>query len=403
MGSRGGVELRPTSIRVHFTYAGKARKETVYVSGKPLAPTPANEKYAQRLIHEVRQKIKHGVFEYADYFPESETAKKLAATGEAGTTLEQLGRDWLAAMGQRKPSTLDQYATAVRFWCTLLGGGTLVSNITGKVLKAKIGKYQWPSAKTHNNYLIALRGMFELEFPEGKRPTDGIKNMRATKKKPDPLTIEERDKILERMRKQYDPRVWAYFTWMFYTGMRPEEAIALKWGDVDFNLRQVMIQRVRTFRGSEWDDTKTYTERIVDLVPQAMAALQAMKPYTMMKRDEETGEPVDIFENPNTKRPWHDERSQRDHYWKPTLRALGIRERRAYATRHTYCTVALMGGVKPAYIAHQAGHSLKMLLEVYARWIPANDQGAERKAMEAAMGVTPQAEISPAIPQASEA
>lgn len=67
-----------------------------------------------------------------------------------------------------------------------------------------------------------------------------------------------------------------------------------------------------------------------------------------------------------------------------------IRERRAYCTRHTYCTVGLMGNVRPAYIAAQAGHSLKMLLEVYTRWIPANDGGAERLAMAAAQGHRPE-------------
>ena len=52
------------------------------------------------------------------------------------------------------------------------------------------------------------------------------------------------------------------------------------------------------------------------------------------------------------------------------LMRLGIRWRRPYCTRHTYCTAALMAGVNPAYIAAQAGHSVKMLLEVYARWLP---------------------------------
>lgn len=84
-------------------------------------------------------------------------------------------------------------------------------------------------------------------------------------------------------------------------------------------------------------------------------------------------------------RTWHDERSQRDHYWKPALKRLGIRDRRSYATRHTYCTVALMGGVNPAYIAAQAGHSVKQLLDDYARWI-GGDGGRERAAMRAAMG-----------------
>lgn len=377
---------------MHFTYAGKARKETLKHNGKPLPPTPANIKHAHRLIAEIKGKIRHGVFEYSDYFPDSKAAIELRSPDKM-PTLRELGASWLKSKGQLKPSTLAQYTSAVNFWCELLGADTLVERITTQVLKSKIGAYVWPSAKTHNNYLIALRGMLELHFDDKRSPADAIKNMRATKRPPDPLTIDERDRVLEHLRKHRDPRVWAYFTWMFYTGMRPEEAIALRWSDVDFNRCQVMVQRVRTFMGSEWDDTKTYTERLVDLVPQAMAALSVMKPYTFMKRDEETGDVADIFENPNTLRPWHDERSQRDHYWKPTLRALGIRERRAYCTRHTYCTVGLMGNVKPAYIAAQAGHSLKMLLEVYTRWTPANDGGAERLAMAAAQGHKPDREI----------
>ena len=399
----GGVELRANSIRVHFTFAGQSRKETLKREGKPLAPTPANEKFARRLVATINEKVRHGVFDYAEFFPDSKTALALRKPDKT-PTLKELGATWLQTKGHElKPSTLQQYGSAVRCWCTLLGEDTLVTNLTAKVIKAKIGSHPWPSAKTFNNYLIVLRGMLELEFEGGKTPVDGVKNMRWQKKPPDPLSIEERDKILERLRKQYDIRVYAYFLFMFYSGMRPEEAIALRWGDVDFNSRQVLVQRVRTFMGSEWEETKTFRERLVDLVPQAMAALQVMKPFTMMKRDEETGEPADIFENPNTGRAWHDERSQRDHFWKPTLRALGIRERRAYCTRHTYCTVALMGGVKPGYIAVQAGHSLKMLLEVYARWIPANDAGAERRAMEAAQAHRPEADSSQELPRENKA
>ena len=44
-----------------------------------------------------------------------------------------------------------------------------------------------------------------------------------------------------------------------------------------------------------------------------------------------------------------------------------------------------MRGVNPAYIASQAGHSVKMLLEKYARWIPGSDRGNERRLLEAAM------------------
>ena len=70
-----------------------------------------------------------------------------------------------------------------------------------------------------------------------------------------------------------------------------------------------------------------------------------------------------MFQNPVTRRPRHDERSQRGHDWKPTLGRRGMRWRKACNTRHTYATVALMAGVPPAYIASQLGNSVKMLLE----------------------------------------
>jgi integrase len=60
--------------------------------------------------------------------------------------------------------------------------------------------------------------------------------------------------------------------------------------------------------------------------------------------------------------------------------------RRAYQTRHTYATNNLMGGVNPAYIARQMGHSnAKILFTVYAKWIDAADRGREKAKMEAVM------------------
>lgn len=88
----------------------------------------------------------------------------------------------------------------------------------------------------------------------------------------------------------------------------------------------------------------------------------------------------DIFENPVTKRPWHDERSQRDHYWKPTLRKLGLCARRSYCTRHTFCSIALSAGIWPAYIASQAGHTVQTLLSTYQKWIPDSTAAEQQSA-----------------------
>ena len=211
--------------------------------------------------------------------------------------------------------------------------------------------------------------------------------MPTIRKLPDPLTVEDRDNILADLTKHYDARVYAYFLWMFYTGMRPEEAIALRWSDIDWNRQVARVQRVRTFKGAERDGSKTNAERDVDLLPQALDALKEMKAHTFMLKVEREGDTAnDIFQNPVTGRAWHDERSQRDNYWRPSLKRFGIRWRKPYNTRHTFATAALMTGVPPAYIADQLGHSIKILLDKYARWIPGNDKGSARAMLLATMG-----------------
>lgn len=386
MGRTGtGVEVRESSIRLKFTLAdGTECKERLTLNGKALPPTPANVKYAGRVAADIRRRIAQGTFNLAEFFPDSPRASP-----QAPHAFGNVADLWLKSKGQLQAATRYKYEKAVAMWKAKLGEQTPMRELTYQVLAATIGSTPWASGKTANNNLIVLRGIFEFEYSGARataNPMHGIKNLPVVKKLPDPLTVEERDRILADMAKRYDKRVVAYFTLAFFTGMRPEEIIALRWSDVDFAHKTVRIQRVRTFKGDEREGSKTYAERDVDLVGPALEALATMKPYTFMKRTED-GEPVDLFENPVTGRAWHSEGSQRDHYWTPTLKRLGIRHRRAYNTRHTYATTALMAGVNPAYIARQLGHaSTKMLFEKYARWIDMADKGRERAILEAAMG-----------------
>lgn len=81
------------------------------------------------------------------------------------------------------------------------------------------------------------------------------------------------------------------------------------------------------------------------------------------------------------------------------MKRAGVRWRPAYATRHTFATAALMAGVPPAYIASQLGHSVKILLERYARWIVGGDDGGARASLARAFGD----EESPESPQKNSA
>ncbi|WP_398494352.1 site-specific integrase [Variovorax sp.] len=201
------------------------------------------------------------------------------------------------------------------------------------------------------------------------------------------------ERILAHMKKHADQRVWDYFEFAFMTGMRPEELIALRRGDVDWASGTSHVSRART--AGEEKPLKTYVARDIDLVDRAVEALKVMKVWTgvgaVVDEDRELGR--HIIQSPVTDRPWHEDRSQRDTFWRPCLRKLGIRWRRPYQTRHTYATNALRAQVNPTYVARQMGHAnAKMLFRVYATWIDRSDRGEIKRSLRlhSAGGVSPQ-------------
>src|SRR5574343_98908 len=162
MGRTGtGIEVRQKSIRIQFVLDGQIIRERVTLNGKSLPPTPANIKYATRLALEIKRSIAQGTFTFSEFFPDSARAKTHHTEPETFAALAKL---WLESKGRLTIATRSQYATAVRFWEGLLGESTPVTDINHKLLSAKIGGYPWPSAKTHNNYLIALRGIIESAY-----------------------------------------------------------------------------------------------------------------------------------------------------------------------------------------------------------------------------------------------
>ena len=374
MGREGnGVEVRDKSIRVNFTLNGVRQRVTL-----DIPPTPANERYAEKLVTKVRTAINRGTFEWDVFFPDAPQAK---AKNPANTFGEWCDL-WLDTKGRLATKTLNQYRNSLNVWKELLGADRQMDELQHATVAAVVGKTPWASAKLLNNYLITLRGVFALAGRSLKteNPMEGIENSKHQKPPPDPLSFPEMEQVLAHMKKHCDPRMWAYFEVAFFTGMRPEELIALKWGDVDWNNQTIRVERART--AGEVKELKTYNARDVDLVSRALAAIQSMKPWTFMG-----GPDAEIFQNIETSKPLHDERSQRDHFWTPTLRKLGIRHRRAYQTRHTYATNSLAAGINPTYIARQMGHkNAKMLFTVYAKWIDGADRGREKAKMEAMLG-----------------
>lgn len=363
-----GVQPLKTSIRVRFTWKGERCTETL-----DLAPTPANIKAAERLMAQVQREIDLGVFDYAKTFPESDRGAAQAASDFAAYS-----RLWLSGLTVEK-STRSDYEGALRnVWRPAFGSRGVTSIKPSDVRREIATLADRVAAKSVNNMLIPLRRIFEAAVDDGliaKSPLERIRNLKVQAPTPDPFDREEMEAILARMAERYDGQIYNWYDFAFGTGLRPSEQIALRWDDVDWKRRTIRIERARV--RAVLKGTKTSRVREVDLTDRMVAVLHRQKPYSFMRGGESA-----IFLNPVTSAPWPDVQDQRKLYFHPTLRALGIRSRDAYQTRHTYGTLALMGGVNPSYISKQMGHvSPAMLFKHYARWIDAADGGREADKM----------------------
>ena len=58
--------------------------------------------------------------------------------------------------------------------------------------------------------------------------------------------------------------------------------------------------------------------------------------------------------------------------WLPSLRALGIRERPYYNTRHSYVSTMISLGKKVGFVSEQTGHSIRTLEKRYKKYFPSD-------------------------------
>lgn len=366
-----GVEPLATSIRIKFYIGGQPFRETL-----KLPPTPPNIRYAERLKQEIDAKIGLGLFDYTTYFPDSANLAKLGLS-KGNKTFKEYADLWYETTGNLSKGTRIQYKRYLdAVWCKQYGT-RVIAEIKPSELEAFVASRAWVSVKNRNNHLTALRGPFRLAIGDEvirKDPTSNIQNLTYDPPGPDPFTLTEIDKILADMHKHYKEQIANFFEVALFTGMRPEEQIALRWPDMDWNMEMVRIDKAVSY--GEEKGTKTGRKRDVELLFRALDAFRRQKKFTFLQGDF-------IFLSPRTGKPFPSSQQLRDTYWKASLKRCGIRGRDMYQTRHTYACMNLMAGAKPAWIAKQLGHSVVMLLSTYAKWADGDDQGREKAKLEA--------------------
>ena len=175
----------------------------------------------------------------------------------------------------------------------------------------------------------------------------------------DPFSSEERDKILSYFKVKTAHADYAFLFMLFWTGMRPSEVIALRWSDVDLSFGKVSITKSRHMKAEAPTKTRA-SVRTVNLLPVTVEVLNQLYPLRATEQDhiflDVHGIPFDTLE-------W------KGRHWNKALRAVGVRQRKFYNTRHTYISVALSAGVNIKWLAEQCGTSVTMIEKHYGRYI----------------------------------
>jgi integrase len=144
------------------------------------------------------------------------------------------------------------------------------------------------------------------------------------------------------------------------TGCRFGEAASLRWGRVSDDFSYVTICESFS-RGNYRLTTKTGKSRVVYLSP----GLAAMLRSQLEKRSPKP----DSLVFPSPKGSAIDDHNFNRRAWKTIISELGIPYRKPYAIRHSVISHALANGANPVELAAQTGHSLRVLLDVYAHVI----------------------------------
>jgi integrase len=390
------------------------------IEGAAVLPTPANIKYANRLIAEIGQRIKAGTFSMTEYFPEGATPVKRTAAPptpaiepsahetnkvrvdptppkktptrqrtKQATPVELTVEAWLTqwlGMTRIETSTRIGYDAAVKFWsrASCDNRGRAMGTLPLATLKLShtltaIASRRELSGKTINNYVSVLRLALNVALADQLIETniaESVSRAKHQRQPTDPFSREESEAIITEAA-HVDAQIYNYIELWFWTGLRTSEINGLEWRYVDFKDNTIAIERVLV-AGEEKNRTKTAEARLVRLNSRALSALQRQRAFTQVAGGR-------VFQDPRSGKPWHSEEAFQRVYWARILKRLGIRYRRPYNMRHSYATSMLMAGMTPAFCARQLGHTVEMFLRTYAKWIDGSQNDVEMARLENAL------------------
>ncbi|SPO69511.1 tyrosine-type recombinase/integrase [Pseudomonas sp. JV241A] len=374
-----GIDINHGSLRLRFMWEGTRRTETL-----PYPTTPKGLKAASQLRDQVTSLIKYGLLDqdkYAELFPNS-------ATVVGGVPVfGEYAQLWLDSR-EIVDGTRNGYKSALNlYWMPHLAL-VRIDLLSTTRIRQIVSTTKWTSPSVKRNALVKLSTILKAAVGDGlilRNPAESVQLPKRSRKEIEPFTLDEANRVVARM---YAGKHWpssiyaAFYEFVFFTGMRLSEALALRWDAVDLEKRTAHVKRTVAL-GKVVERTKTGKDRFVLLNERALHALEFARQYAERRKlgKGKVTETPYIFP-PSKNAEFVQQTSDLHHQWRPILKELGIGYRRPYNCRHTYATICLMSGLNPAFIAQQLGHSVQMLLSTYARWINSTSDWQELEKLQ---------------------
>jgi integrase len=334
-----------------------------------LADTRDNRRLAARIAAQVERDLAAGSFEYAVRFPGSRRPQRLGLQPVQGPMpkLADYARQWLDAhRAHLTAGTFYDYGLLIKKQIagTALGGMAL-DQVSRRELDRWLVELQQAGTgpRRANMALARLKTVFRLAEEEGliaDNPARLVRNLREPRAAIDPFTRRETQSLIDAAAPGTER---AFMAILLLAGLRPSEALGLKWRDVDLSRTVLSVRRGRT----RWGDGMTKTEaseREVDMAPALVAELDTIP----------GPRPVDDYVFVGACGAGLDWNNFRQRNWRQLLRVTHLRMRPPYQCRHTYAANLLSQGANPHYVAHQH----------YARWAHKPERDTREPALAAA-------------------
>jgi integrase len=278
-----------------------------------------------------------------------------------------------------------------------------VSQVINVISTKLDGKPAAASTSLRNRRI--LHNALEQAVTQGVLPSNPLKGVRVTAAKPS-VAVDKRsvmnpvqaDALLRwvRQRPRGGVRLHAFFATLYYAGLRPEEAVALRVRDVALPERgwgEILAHTATPEVGRRWTDSGEIHDRRqlkgraegdtrpVPCHPELVAILRGhvaahqLKPADLLFPGERGG----VLAGSVFRRVWERARGavlSADDCASPLAR-------RVYDLRHTCLTTWLNSGVPPAEVASWAGNSVPVLLATYARCISGHNDALRKRIEEA--------------------